>query len=472
MRKFYWYFTGFMSKHGWKVVLSIVGGVLIFSVVVPYASAKLKWTNRRYIGIIGSFTPTTLPNDVQKRLSAGLTSLTEDGSAVGTLASRWTIEQENKTYRFQLKKNLVWQDGTPMTPDDINYVFPDVQVITTPNDVIFKLPAAFSPFPTLVAQPVFKSGTKKRWFFWTEPTFIGVGEYRLKDFALNGTRLKELVIENDNERLLYRFYKTELDAVNAFKQGEIDELPDLVKEFDIMEWNNVTTTTRTDYWKYIAVFFNTRDPLLSKNIRQALSYAVTKTEGDTRAIGPISPLSWAFLPGGKTYDRDWERATERLLAEPPAAKLDFTLTTTPEYQQLAEKIKQELESFGTYASQSCQENDAITDKSICERVKLGITLRVVSVPDTSNFQLLLIGSVIDPDPDQYAMWHSGQPTNFTGYKNTRIDNLLEKARQTTEQAERKQYYQEFQQFLLEDPPAIFLDYIKRYEVKRKPFLPF
>lgn len=471
MRKLYWYFTGFMSKHGWKIVLSVLGGVLVFSVIVPYASSRLKWTTRRYIGIIGSYTPTTLPEEVQQKLSAGLTTLTEDGSAVGALANRWTIEQENKTYRFQLKKNLLWQDGSPITPEDINYAFPDVQVITTPNDVIFKLPAAFSPFPTLVAQPIFKSGTQKRWFFWNEPTFIGVGEYRLKEYKLNGKRLKELIIENDDERLVYRFYKTEQDAVDAFKQGEIDELPDLVKEFDIMQWPSVNATTRTDYWKYIAVFFNLRDPLLSKNTRQALSYALSKTEGDSRAIGPISPLSWAYLPGGKTYDQDWERATERLLAEPPSEKLNLTLTTTPEYQQQAEKIKQELEAFGGYAAQACQTDAKVTDKAVCERVKLAITLRVLSVPDTGDFQLMLIGSTIEPDPDQYPLWHSDQPTNFTGYKNTRIDNLLEKARQTTDQAERKQQYQEFQQFLLEDPPAIFLDYIKRYEVTRKKILP-
>ncbi len=403
-------------------------------------------------------------------MSAGLTTLAEDGTAIGALSERWTIEQENKTYRFLLKKNLVWQDGSPITTDEINYAFPDVQVITTPNDVIFKLPAAYSPFPTLVEKPVFKSGTRKKWFFWTEPTFIGVGEYRLTGFQLNGTRLKELTIENDTERLIYRFFKTELEAVEAFKRGEVDEVPDLIKKFDVMEWRNVSTTPTTDYWKYLAVFFNVRDPLMSKNVRQALSYAITKQEGETRAIGPISPMSWAYLPGGKTYDRDWERALERLLDEPPQAKIELTLTTTAEYQALAEKLKQEWEAFGAFASQECAQDRAVTDKAICERLQISVAILVQSVPDTSNFQMLLIGNGIEPDPDQYAMWHSDQPTNITGYKNTRIDNLLEKARQTTDQTDRKELYQEFQQFLLEDPPAIFLEYINRYDISRKPFL--
>lgn len=470
MRKLYWYFTGFMSKHGWKVILSVVGSILLFSVLVPYTSNKLSWTNRRYIGVIGSYTPTTLPDDIQRKLSAGLTTIAEDGSAVGALADRWTIEQENKTYRFQLKKNLVWQDGTPITPEEINYVFPDVQVITTPNDVIFKLPAAFSPFPTLVEKPVFKSSTKKRWFFWDTPTFIGVGEYRLGNYRLNGKWLQELAIENDDERLIYRFYRTELDAVNAFKQGEIDELPDLIKRFDVMEWSNVESTTTIDYWKYIGVFFNLRDPQMSKNTRLALSYALSKTEGETRAIGPISPLSWAYLPGGKTYVKDWDRGVERLLDDPPGQKLDLTLTTTPEYQERAEAIKKEWEEFGAFAVSECQATRSVTDKTVCERLAIAVTIRVQSVPDTTNYQLLLVGFNIEPDPDQYPVWHSDQPTNITGYKNTRIDSLLERGRQSSDQSERKQIYQEFQQFLLEDPPAIFLDYIERYEVVRKPFL--
>jgi peptide/nickel transport system substrate-binding protein len=80
--------------------------------------------------------------------------------------------------------------------------------------------------------------------------------------------------------------------------------------------------------------------------------------------------------------------------------------------------------------------------------------------------LLLLGQEIPIDPDQYVMWHSSQATNFTNYKNTRIDSLLEKGRQTTEIAERRTIYQEFQQYLLEDPPAIFLKYLDNISIAR------
>ena len=78
-----------------------------------------------------------------------------------------------------------------------------------------------------------------------------------------------------------------------------------------------------------------------------------------------------------------------------------------------------------------------------------------------------MGQESPPDPDQYFLWHSEQPTNFTRYKNTRIDSLLEKGRKTLDQQERTTIYQEFQQFLLEDPPAIFLRHLQSFELQRK-----
>jgi peptide/nickel transport system substrate-binding protein len=97
---------------------------------------------------------------------------------------------------------------------------------------------------------------------------------------------------------------------------------------------------------------------------------------------------------------------------------------------------------------------------------LKLNLKISNFPDLTNYQLLLIGQESSIDPDQYFMWHSSQPTNFTHYKNTRIDSLLEKGRQTIDFEERKTIYQEFQQFLLEDPPAIFLRYLDNYSIAR------
>ena len=220
--------------------------------------------------------------------------------------------------------------------------------------------------------------------------------------------------------------------------------------------------------QYLAVFFNTADPLLSRNLRQALSYAVEKERpGYTRAAGPISADSWAYFAGVKKYDKNIDSGVERLLDELPGEPIELELITTTSYFDIASRIKQDWEELGEAAATACLESDDIKDKTPCEYLRIKVQIQIQSFPDTNNFQTLLIGHQVATDPDQYNLWHSDLATNFTHYKNTRVDNFLEKGRQTINPQERLTLYQEFQQALLEDPPAIFLWYLQSSDLARK-----
>ncbi|OGJ15825.1 MAG: hypothetical protein A2632_02640 [Candidatus Pacebacteria bacterium RIFCSPHIGHO2_01_FULL_46_16] len=467
MRKAYWYLSAYVRKHGLVVVITLALALGFFSFVVPTIATRLEKRQQFYIGIIGQYTIYTLPDIVTDQLSVGLTAITDDGGVVPVLAQRWAVEQGGKTYRFVLKDNLTWSDGTTIKPEEIQFNLKDTTISTTAQDLIFQLPAEFSPFPSLVAEPLLKMVEQKKPFARNRPVPIGIGNYHVSDYLTKNNHLTELVIDSENERYIYRFFQTEEDAETAFKQGKVDILLDLVKEHEIYDWPTVIITKRFNDNQYLAIFFNLQDPLMAKNIRQALAYATSKPEDASRAIGPISSRSWAYLSGGKTYAKDWERGLERLFDEPPQLPLTFTLTTTPIFAARAETTKTEWEEFGVYAAEQCQSAKAIEDKALCENMRIKVTLKISNFPDTNDFQLLLIGQESSPDPDQYHLWHSDQSTNFTHYKNTRIDNLLEKGRQTFDQADRKQIYQEFQQFILEDPPAIFLDHLQTYDVTRR-----
>ena len=89
-----------------------------------------------------------------------------------------------------------------------------------------------------------------------------------------------------------------------------------------------------------------------------------------------------------------------------------------------------------------------------------------SVP--TDYQALLVAQEIPPDPDQYPMWHSTQKeTNITGYANPKIDKLLEDARKETDLENREVIYYDFQRYLVEEAPAIFLFHPVTYTVTRK-----
>jgi len=420
------------------------------------------------VGIIGSFTLSNLPEMIQHQISSGLTQINEDGSVSPLLAERWAIEQEGTAYRFVLKTGLTWQDGKPVKPEDLTYQLTDIEVVATPQDIVFKLPTAFSPFPTKVSQPVFREGEMKTKFIFKQPTLIGIGPYKITDYKQSeGQKISELTVDGPEDHYVYRFFLTEQDAVTAFKRGEVDILPELAQHQDIMDWQNVQVINQLNYNQYLAVFFNHQDPIFQKNVRQALSYAVHKPTDNTRAIGPLNPLSWTYLAGGKPYDYDLDRAVERLISELPRLPLEFDLTTTTLFEDDAKQIQEDWQKLGQAAMEKCQSTSDITEKDLCPNLQITTRLHITNFPDVSNFQLLLVGQQTSPDPDQYEFWHSGEPGNMTGYKNTRIDNLLEIGRQTYDKQARKEIYQEFQQFLLEDAPAIFIKYLPSYTVERK-----
>lgn len=466
MRRLYWYLTTYAKKHGLIFVASIVFAIAIFSFIVPSLISVLENKKTYQVGLVGDHTIDTLPKEVTEKLSAGLTTITQNGTVEPLLAQRWSTEQDGKTYRFILKDSIFFRDGRKLTTADINYNFPNVETIITPNDIVFKLPDSFAPFPVAVSQPILRKEEQPYKMILSRPTLIGVGPYSLVDYSKIGNRISEVVLESRDDKYIYKFYLTERDAVTAFKHGEIDILPELSQTFDIGEWKTVSVEKEVDYSKYLAVFFNMREPKFTKNLRQALSYAVAKPDDDSRAIGPINPESWAYLPALKSYEKDIERGIERILDEPPQEKLELNLTTTSTYLGLAEELIKQWEEFGEKAFAACQTSDKITDKALCENMKLKVSLKITNFPDVSNYEMLLIGQESPADPDQYQFWHSGESTNFTGYKNTRIDNLLEKGRQTTQFQERKEIYQEFQQFFLEDAPAIFIKHLDTYTVSR------
>lgn len=467
MRKLYWYITTYLKKHGWVLITSIVGALIVFSFFITSIAQRIEQKPRRYIGIVGKYDLHNLPLSIQNQLSAGLTKVEADDTVSPHLAERWAIEDDGKTYRFVVKKGINWQDGKELVPSDIVYQLPEVEIVTTPNDIIFKLPDEFVPFPTIVSRPVFRTIQQKHLLFFKRPTLIGIGAYTLEDYKADGQKLRQVTLNGPNKKIIYRFYFTQDEAMLAFKRGEVDELPDMSSSYDVADWPNTSISSSYQQDKYLAVFFNNDHPLFSKNVRQALSYALTKAQDKSRAYSPINPNSWAYLEGGKTYDKDLDRATERLLDEIPFEPLNIELTTTYNFTEDAEQIKKEWEEFGDLAYQACLDDENIDDKEKCLNSQIEVNIRITNFPDTNNFQTLLLGKEIPPDPDQYQLWHSEQSTNFTQYKNTRIDALLEKGRKTAEKNERRAIYQEFQQFLLEDAPAIFLRHLESYEIIRK-----
>lgn len=416
-----------------KVKVALLGFLLALFLVIfgkTVLTAPTVWS----VGVVGVYDQSSLPSVVTNLISKSLVTVDKGGVIYPALAESWSVNNDATEYTFKLKEDLFWQDGSKLKSSDLTFRLPEVEV-SYPDDrsILFKLAQSFSPFPTLLTPPLFK-----------KDTLIGVGKFRVKRIETNRGLVTKLVLESA-EKIVVRFYPEEKVARVAFLLGEIDYLVGVSQMDELLNQPSIGVKKMTSHTKVVAVFYNTKDPLLSdKNLRRALSFAAPKVEGEERARGPISPQSWAYNDQVKDYLGKEDEAKEYLTKIKSDQELQITLTTTAQFSSLGEKIIQAWKQLGVPA-----------------------VLRIES-GDPQNFQALLSAHPLPHDPDQYGLWHSSQTqTNLSKYKSDRVDRDLEDGRRTNDQNKRKELYFDFQKMLLDDAPATFLYYPKTNVVYRK-----
>ncbi len=399
---------------------------------------KLRTTQS--IAVVGRFTQAEIPLAIQQQISPGLTTLAPDGQVYPALASSWKITDGNKTYVFTLDRTKKWHDGTTLKSRDLDYNFKDA-IVEHPDDdtVVIRLTNTFSPLPVVLSRPIFKRG------------LVGAGDYKVTSLSKNGQIVEALILtpvatSSHLPKLKYLFYASDEQARLAFKLGVAQTIQEVSTSADILDWPNIKQTNQTHPDRYVGIFFNTRDPNFiggdGKNLRLALVYATDKSIYPNRVYGPINPNSWAYNSELKHFDQDFTRAKQLLtkVGKPPKI---LTISVTPAYLAISEAVKAHWH-------------------------RLGIKVDTAVVPDVpNNFSVLIIAQAVPADPDQYNLWHSTQTdTNLTGLANPRIDKLLEDGRKSLDMQERKQIYLDFQKYLVEDVPVIFLFHPQTFTLTR------
>ncbi|MFZ5366368.1 MAG: ABC transporter substrate-binding protein [Patescibacteria group bacterium] len=429
----------FLIRYRFLVILGFLLGIFFFFFLPQLSGFIPKRKPTETIGIVGRFRPSEIPLEIQNLISFGLTKLDQDGTSTPGIANDWKVEEGSKVYTFFLRDNLFWHDGSKVTASDINYNFQDVSVeILDPKTIRFRLKEPFSPLPEVVSRPVFKKG------------LVGVGPYKVKKITKTGQFVEAISLDSlsrEKPNLKYRFYPTEETGKIALKLGEVRKLVDLTNPNGFTNWKNIKVFSRVRQDRFVGIFLNTQKPYLEeKNFRQALAYTTKKEQGKTRAYGPLSPLSWAYSEDVKAYNYDLENAKRllnKVLEKKEKKEITIRLSTVPSLLSEAEKIKNSWQDLGV-------------------KVEIGAFTQL-----GEDFDILLATQEIPKDPDQYSLWHSTQTGNITQFKNPRIDKLLEDGRKTQNREEREKIYFDFQRFLVEEVPVIFLYHPTTYEISRK-----
>ena len=448
--------------------------------------------------------------DISSLVFSGLTRVGEGGIMEPDLALRWEIADEGRTYTFYLRPDARWQDGEPISADDVVFTirllqdpaFPgrpevaelwrDVQVEEVePLAVRFALKSPYAPFLEytslgILPEHLLRDVPLNRLAadaFNARP--IGSGPYRVVRSSPSEISLQASDSYYGRQpflhRLVFRFYPDARTAADALRRGAIQGLGRVsaASVQSIEQRQEHALLSAPELSRLTLLILNNKYPPLSRpEVRKAISYALDRGrlievglggQGQT-ALGPIIPSSWAFRPDLARPNYDQAKARELLeeagwrdvdgdgVREQSGQRLHLVLLTNdnPERARVADEIRRQLAAVGIEVELQGAPWVDLVQKFL--------------VPH--NFQMVLAEqSFPNADPDVYPFWHSSQIAeglNFAGWSNRKADDLLERARQTTDRSQREVLYEEFQKVFVEEEPSVLLYYpVYTYAVSKE-----
>jgi peptide/nickel transport system substrate-binding protein len=219
--------------------------------------------------------------------------------------------------------------------------------------------------------------------------------------------------------------------------------------------------------KWIELNVN-KPPFDDVRVRQALNYMVDKDLiiqeiYGGRAVplpGPLSPYNNLVNQSLQPYPYDpdkaltlfaeagWQDSDGDGYLDKDGQPLAFTIDTLEEYRSLAEAVANLLQGAGIDANVRFWEYSVVLPQ-------LQAGDRMAYLDDWGD-------SAFDPVGHFEAKWHGfveGQPYgrgNFSGFNHERVNELIKLGEVTVVQGDRQSYYDEAQQIVYEEAPAIFL----------------
>ncbi len=425
------------------------------------------------------------------------------------LAESWKISPDGKTYTFKIRPNAFFHDGTPVTAEDVKFSF---DIIKNPKVDAAHLQNYYAFLDSVTVKGPYEVEFKMKEIYYRNLIMVGLNDiipkhiYGVGDFNRNEAnrfpigsgpykfskwdagRSVELKLfdkywgstdpqwkdKYNFKEILMRIISDDAVAVMAMKKGDIDTMdptptmwlqdfadPSYEKKFYKIKYS----TDDGAGYRYIG--WNSKLPkFASKNIRRALSMALPREEINTKlfknllnlSVGPFPKASSKTDPSITPLAYDLNKAKEILAAEgwkdsnkdgvldKDGQKFSFELLFAagrPEYERIALIYQQSLKEIGV-------EMNIRT---------LEWTVFVKQLQEW-KFDAVFLAWSAALDGDPYQVWHSSQSkkggSNYVGFSNARVDELITKARSTLDRDERNKLYQEFTKIVADENPYTFV----------------
>jgi peptide/nickel transport system substrate-binding protein len=446
--------------------------------------------------------------EVDRLLFSSLIKFDSGGIPQPDLAESWGVSADGTIYNFTLRSNAVWQDGMPITSDDVLFTisllrseysaFPaDVrslwdQVEITRLDeknIKFTLPEPFVPFldyltfgvlPQHLLETVSADQLSNTEFNLAP---VGSGPFKFDHLTVESGQITGVVLTVSNnyygqvpfvEQIVFRYYPSGDAALAAYTQGEvlsISQIPANILATACSNPNLSCYSSRMPRLSMILFNLGNNDvPFFQdRKIRRALMAGLNRQwmvdyllQGQAVvADSPILPLTWAYYDGVEHIVFDPDQAVNELKTAGYLLPPDGTVRTKDNVS-LSFTMVYPDDTIHVQLAQTIQENWAAIGVEVkLQAVSYESLFNDYLTPRTYQAALVDLDMSRSYDPDPYPFWHQAEITggqNYSQWDNRTASEYLEQARVIADPNIRARLYRNFQVIFARELPALPLYY--------------
>src|SRR5215211_3135364 len=416
-----------------------------------------------------------------EHLFSGLLSIDHDLNVVPAMADNFRVSSDGLTYLFRIRQGVGWSDGEPVTAEDFAFAWrsmreqesrtaflmEDVETAEALDErtLEIRLREPRNYFPFILASawsfPWPRHKCEELGSDWRKPeNLVGNGPFMLSEFDSEHAVLVANPHWNGargNVREV-RFDFGRGDPAERWREGRYDVLPDY--HGDLAGTADTNAETVPELWLQYLGFRADRPPFSNVLVRQAFGHALDRARlvesagslnrPATRG-GAIPPA----MPGhshriGLEHDVERARALLEQAGYPDGKGFPEISVVVPEHADYFSNLEEQWAA-------------------------LGVRLREVRMDPHDpkaravDHDVWLSGWSADfPDPD--GVFRGFLRLGWPFYCDEEIDELLERARSITDQAERMRIYHEVDQLWVNEHAAILPVAYGRAMVVRRPWV--
>ncbi|EML0459996.1 ABC transporter substrate-binding protein [Klebsiella michiganensis] len=518
-----------MKIQKYNHITRVLVAVGLFSMVIPALAAQVppgtalaekQELVRNNGSEPSSLDPHKVESDVENNIISdlfeGLVSVSPTGEIEPRLAEKWE-NKDNTVWTFHLRPGVTWSDGTAITAQDIVWSWqrlvspltaspyasypgnmhivngaeiaqgqkaPETLGVKAIDDVTLEVTltqpnAAFLAMlahPSLV--PLDKVLISRYGDKWTKPEHIVTsGPYKLSQWVVN-----ERIVAERNPRywdnahtvinkVTYLPISSETADVNRYKAGEID----IVYTVPINQFAQLKKTMgdQLDVSPQLATYYyefnTTRPPFNDPRVRRALNMALDKDIIAEKVLGQGQRPAWLIsqpdIGGVKLHNPEyasWPRDKRIAEAKKLLSEAGYN-ETHPLVFNLLYNTSESHQRIAIAASSMWKKNLGVEAKLQNQEWKT-----MLDAMHTHNFDAVRYAWIADYDDAATFLnnFRTGDSENTSQYSNPAYDEALRNAAKASDTTARGKFYQQAEDLLGQDVPAIpVYHYVRTHLVK-------